>query len=77
MKTYKHVLAAIALVVILSWSAIGGEIHTNGAADPPPPPPTGTSIVAAEQPSETLSPESESSFSEIALNLIQIFLTVR
>lgn len=76
MKTYKPVLVATALVLMLAWSAVAGEIHTNGVVSPPPPPPdSATATVAANPETEAVPVESESILTDIAINLINL-LTV-
>lgn len=74
MKKLQNLCAASALVLVLSVSALAGDMHT-GVVQPPPPPsamsvPTGSgqeSTGAIEMPAET-----NSLVTEIALSLWQL-----
>ena len=47
MKTLRQMCAATTLCLVLAASALAGQIHSPGVADPPPPPPSATSTSVA------------------------------
>lgn len=79
MKHLQKLCAAVALLVVLSFSARAGEITTWGVAPPPPPPPA--SATATESGDITTAAtgngtesiiESEPLLTELTLSLLQV-----
>ena len=79
MKHLQKLCAAVALLVVLSFSARAGEITTWGVAPPPPPPPASatatepgdiTTDVTGNGTESTI--ESETLLTELTLSLLQV-----
>jgi hypothetical protein len=79
MKHLQKLCAAVALLVVLSFSARAGEITTWGVAPPPPPPPaSATATEPGDITTDTTGNgtestiESETLLTELTLSLLQV-----
>jgi hypothetical protein len=83
MKSYRNAAAALVFALMLATSALAGEIHTGVAGPNPQPTPTASSMtetVTADGEMQTgeaaPTSDSESTATEIALNLLQSVLSL-
>jgi hypothetical protein len=74
MKKLQQLCAAAALVLVLTLSALGGNIHTDAVPPPPPPPDSVTATEAGEISTGATGStvESETLIAEITLNILQL-----
>jgi hypothetical protein len=77
MKTIRNLCAATTLLIVLSISALAGEISTNVVSPPPPPPASATATEPEPGEITTMGTqndiESETLLTEITLSLLQLF----
>ena len=78
MKKIQELAAAITLLVLLSTSALAGEISTNVVSPPPPPPASVTATAAGEIPTGATEStvESDTLLTEITLSLLQLLSVI-
>lgn len=78
MKTIHELAAALTLLVLLSTSALAGEISTNVVSPPPPPPASVIAIAPGEFPTGATEStvESDTLLTEITLSLFQLLSVI-
>ena len=78
MKKIQELAAAITLLVLLSTSALAGEISTNVVSPPPPPTASATTTAPGEIPTGATEStvESDTLLTEITLRLLQLLSVI-